>query len=405
MTIVATAVAGLLFLSPAQAQDDRGRAAGFSVDFRWDRAVLDPAYKNTGERLRALADSIASIGIGSIDSLSVLSFSSPEGNYTYNLRLAERRAAAVGGYLRSNWPDLDGRLRVSGGGESWQLLRERVLSSTSLSETQKRNLLSIIDSPVSAEQKKALIHTYDPALWNRLVRHWFPDMRRTFIRLNWTEPRPEFPSVPVLSARQPDVTLTSQGSGLIPSSRESYGYRTILALKTNLLYDLVTALNFELEVPLGDRFSLAVEDVFPWWNWGPNGRKYCFQMWEIGVEPRWWFAKNPERDRLSGHFLGLYAMSAKYDFQWDTKLCWQGEYWSTGLTYGYSMPLGEVCNLELSASLGFLRSDWRHYQPDESYEHLYRDPFRTGVFSWFGPTKLKVSLVVPIQVKYRRNAR
>ena len=54
MTIVATAVAGLLFLSPARAQDDRGRVAGFSVDFRWDRAVLDPAYKNTGCQWRML---------------------------------------------------------------------------------------------------------------------------------------------------------------------------------------------------------------------------------------------------------------------------------------------------------------------------------------------------------------
>ena len=53
-------------------------------------------------------------------------------------------------------------------------------------------------------------------------------------------------------------------------------------------------------------------------------------------------------------------------------------------------------NMEISISAGFLRSDYRHYQPDPNYEHLYSDKYKTGVFSWFGPTKAKISLVIPI---------
>lgn len=41
-----------------------------------------------------------------------------------------------------------------------------------------------------------------------------------------------------------------------------------VAVKTNLLYDAVTALNAEVEFPVGKNFSVMVEDVFPWWNWG-----------------------------------------------------------------------------------------------------------------------------------------
>lgn len=169
-------------------------------------------------------------------------------------------------------------------------------------------------------------------------------------------------------------------------------------MKSNLLYDAVTAVNFEFEVPIGERWSVAVEDVFPWWTGGPHDNKYAFQMWEIGVEPRYWFKKNDEVDRLAGHFVGAYLMSSMYDFQYDNALCYQGEYWSTGLTYGYAFRIGKRLNLETSVSVGYLSSDYRHYQPDPAYTKLYKDKFRTGTLSYFGPTKLKVALVLPLSV-------
>lgn len=52
--------------------------------------------------------------------------------------------------------------------------------------------------------------------------------------------------------------------------------------------------------------------------------------------------------------------------------------------------------MEFSISAGYVRSDYRHYQPDEGYDHLFRDKYDVGTRSWFGPTKLKVSLVLPL---------
>ncbi len=398
--------------------------ADFHVDFRWDSSVLDTAYMENGKSLHALADSLASIDTDRIDSLRVFSYSSPEGRYGYNVKLSERRAAAMRAYLDIHYPHLLDRVHVVPDGEAWHLFRERVLADSSITETEREHILSVIDSQEHPDRKKALIKNYDRKFWNRMVKTDFVDMRRSFIRLSWNEdvfaavPLPRMESLPFVEApmwsglchadsigiRQVPVSRPVQNEVYQEESRD-YAKKTVLALKTNLLYDAVTALNFELEIPVGDRFSIAVEDVFPWWNWGPNGKKYCFQMWEMGIEPRWWFLPTQKRDRLSGHFLGVYGMSSKYDFQWDTDLCWQGEYWSAGVSYGYSLPVGKVCNFEFSASVGFMHSDWRHYQPDAAYEHLYRDPAKTGVVSYFGPTKLKVSLVVPIRVKYRRHAK
>ena len=189
----------------------------------------------------------------------------------------------------------------------------------------------------------------------------------------------------------------------LPVTEVSYKKKTILALKTNLLYDAVTALNVELEVPIGKRFSVMVEDVFPWWSWGPNGHKYCLQMWSMGIEPRWWFYRKGMNDRLQGHFVAPYVMSGKYDFQWDTSICYRGYGWSAGLTYGYSMPLCKWLNMEFSMSIGYLNASYQHYQPSPDYEHLYKDPAKAGRMSYFGPTKLKVSLVVPIKFSWRKS--
>jgi hypothetical protein len=98
-------------------------------------------------------------------------------------------------------------------------------------------------------------------------------------------------------------------------------------------------------------------------------------------------------------------MSAKYDFQWDRDPAYQGECWSAGFTYGYAMPIAKWCNLEFSLSVGYLSSAYRHYFPADDYSELWRDPNKQGRMSYFGPTKLKVALVVPLRLKYEKGGR
>lgn len=401
--VVAISLFATLFnATRTNAQTVLQRGGDFVIDFRWDRSVIDPGYMHTGEHLQALSDSINNIGILRIDSLNVVSWASPEGRFGYNTALSKRRAEAMSRYLHAEYPELSDKMHFDGAGESWHLFRARALKDTTLTPSQRERILSIIDSKAAPDQKKQQLKDYDIALWRQFIDEWFLDMRRSFIHLSWKEYR----EASVLPVNTPfRGAVTSSGTVLHPISYDWWEYKTILALKTNLLYDAVTALNFEVEVPIGDKFSIMVEDVFPWWAWGPNDRKYCFQMWEIGLEPRWWFSRTPARDRLSGHFIAPYAMSSKYDFQNNLEYCWQGEYWSAGLTYGFACPLGKYFNMEFSASVGYLNTDWRHYQPDAPYEHLIRDPYKTGNTSYFGPTKLKVSLVAPIMIKYKRTAR
>ena len=186
--------------------------------------------------------------------------------------------------------------------------------------------------------------------------------------------------------------------------------KTVLALKTNLLYDAVSWLNFSVEVPIGDRFSALYYHQFPWWRWGKAKNEYCMRFLSIGGEGRWWFKPMPrektdtriKRDRLMGHFVGFYAESGKWDFERKRDICYQGEHWSAGLSYGYAMPIGKRLNLELSLSMGYASIAYRGYTPSEDYEILWRDPEKVGRWHYFGPTKAQVSLVLPFIVTYKK---
>jgi len=80
-----------------------------------------------------------------------------------------------------------------------------------------------------------------------------------------------------------------------------------------------------------------------------------------------------------------------------------GEFVNNGLVGGYVIPLGRKKwgNLEFSLAAGILRTDYRHYLPTESYDKLIRDRYNVGKATYFGPTKAKVSLVIPINIPNR----
>ena len=298
--------------------------------------------------------------------------------------------------------------------ENWAGLREAV--ETGYHRWDREKVIEILDDrTISDATREWRLQQLDGGVsWKWMRIHLMKELRLAAWICVWESVPllPPLPELPVDIFEEEPFLLSEEeameeefalmngriGAGRLSAEKMKWEKRKYWypALKTNLVYDVVTALNAEIEFPIGRHCSILVEDVFPWWAWGPNDRKYCFQLWSMGIEPRWWFKRDGKKDYLSGHFLGVYGMSGKYDFQWDTKLCYQGEYWTAGLTYGYSMPLCKWMNMEFSISAGYLHSDYRHYYPSEGYEHLWRDRYKVGKISWWGPTKAKISLVIPI---------
>ena len=523
------------------------RETELRVYYPFDNAVVHEDYLSNQETLRTL-DSLYRCGaLDGEQKLEIVSYSSPEGQYAYNVNLSKRRAEAFRRYIAAKYPSLAGRLTTNPDGESWDDLRAAVESDGRISEKARQLILEIIDSDARPDEKEARLKTV--IAYKHLYSNYFRRFRYAYIRVSVEDSaadaipernneisdsekdradsleaariaaqmaaaakaaadkakadslaaakaaaekaaedkaaadsleaariaaakaaaaKAKADSLAAAAFHPTDTTLFNEADSLetadnfadadslakaaadslakaaadslaaakaaadslataaakatadslataevVPADTlavkaDSTYVRPknmIAAVKTNLLYDAVTALNVEVEVPLGRHFSVMVEDVFPWWE---TGNKYCFQMWEMGLEGRYWF-KGWDRistEKLRGFFAGVYAMSSKYDFQWDRDVNLQGEYWSAGVSGGYAMAIGrrKRVNLEFSLAVGPMHTVFRHYQPTQSYDKLIRDPYNAGIDyktgQWyFGPTKAKVSLVVPICVR------
>jgi len=334
-----------------------------------------------------------------IDSITIYSYASPEGSYALNKRLAAERGKTAKQYLLSQIPAErhlpDSLIIIDPTAENWSGLRDLVFYQ--YQHDDKEEVLAVLDrADITDERRKILLKRLNGGKsWQYIVKELMPHLRyATWISV-WQ--RIEVDKVieePIsLAMDMPNVPMPKLEPVLLPSPVVEEVDTFMLAVKSNLLFDAVTALNVEVEVPIGNHWSVMMEDVFPWWE---KDNKYCFQLLEMGVEGRYWFRNNKyHSQKLKGHFTGAYVMSGKYDFQWDTDLCTQGEFWSAGLTYGYSRRISRLFNLELSASFGYLSTAYRRYYPSDGYDVLYADD-RKGRVGYWGPTKLKVSLVMPI---------
>lgn len=374
--------------------------------------VLHALYHTNTQALRDLDSLLRAREYTHEDVIQIVGYSSPEGIERHNYKLAERRAESIRKYVGQTCPEFSGTLMVRSGGEAWVPFRKLVQQDSELSEETREKMLDIIDSDIDPDSKEAKLKQF--STWSSYVRNQFRDFRVAIVTSfypedgsnrtqDWLQPvgpspvsgivRQETPLYRPLPARQ---------------EQEEYAWKTIFAVKTNLAYDVLTMLNYAVEVPIGDRFSVVWEHYFPWWVMRNN--RTCIEYLTLGGEARWWFAPQPrpaterrvERDRLVGHYLGAYGFWGKTDLQWDRIGCYQCfPVWSAGLTYGFVFPVSKHLNLELSASVGYARIPYQHYIPSDDWQILWRDHDDAGTTHYFGPTKLQVTLAWPIRVKYR----
>lgn len=181
---------------------------------------------------------------------------------------------------------------------------------------------------------------------------------------------------------------TSYGQNVVHSG-ETADIKNRYALKTNLLFDAVTAINLEAEMLVNKDFSIAAELIFPWWLL--ESKQHALQVRALNIEGKYWFRSQGD---MTGFFLGWHGGAGIFDLEWDRKGV-QGEYYlSTGVLGGYSLPLSNNFNMEFSLGVGYLNADYRRYQAKQDFDgewHLIKQ--YEGTYKWVGPTRAKISLV------------
>ena len=374
----------------------------YALYYYCDRIDLQEDYLDNALQMARIRDILARSP--RIDSIAIYAYASPEGAPHRNDWLARRRAEVARDFILANLPNdsvlLPQNIILHPMGENWEGLYEELDANYHLMNRDR--VMKIMRADIPTETKKWRLKQLDNGFtYNWIIRHHMPSLRvATWLCVY--QPIPEFvaDTMPDISVEMPTLPELEP----LPVTEVSRKKKTILALKTNLLYDALSLVNYSIEVPIGERFSALWYHQFPWWTWGQADNQYCIRFLSIGGEGRWWFkpmprpqmGKSVQRDRLMGHFVGVYAESGKWDFEWGRDICHQGEHWSVGLSYGYSMPLGRRLNMEFSLSLGYASIAYRGYTPSENYEILWRDLAKQGRWHYFGPTKVQVSLVYPI---------
>ena len=381
-----------------------------TLHFRIGRSTLDSAYMDNARSLHHLV-TLFSEGLSAslTDSVNILAFASPDGSRAYNERLAVKRSETVKAYLERNCPHLDpARIRLRPEGENWRGLWHLAAKDPNLPN--REEVLRIIRQATDSNRCKDLLKRLDHgSSYRYILEQMASRLRNATVYTVRRQPdsvlillrtMPPCTKLPHARNRHLPGRITPWQVPAVPSERTE-DRKPLFALKTNLLFDAALMPNVELEVPIGRRWSVNAEYMFPWWLLADD--KYALQILTGALEGRYWLGnreRRTERDALTGHFIGLYAGGGKYDLQWD-KNGYQGEFFiASGISYGYAHKINRHLRLEYSIGIGLLRTNYRHYQAIDNHQILLWQ--ENGKYTWFGPTKAKVSLVWMLTRKARR---
>ena len=413
--------------------------------FRFDKATVDGGYMNNAQTLLHIDNLFTDVALCKrIDSIQIYSSASPEGSATYNEHLALRRSTALRNYLVWKYPHIDKeRVHACPQGENWSEFRQLILEDKNLPD--REEVIQIMEKNPDKEKCKLLLKKLDGGIPYRYIQdHLLCYLRNAAAYVVWMKPEAATETVTVthvvegikvetvtetvketkdvdgvkvetLTETKTETVIEADTASMwrgqqdfresrpieIAASTPKYVHRPLLALKTNVLFDAALIPNVEMEVPIGKRWSVNGEYIFPWWQLDHN--KYCMEVIAGSLEGRYWMGSTQSRNRrevLTGHYIGLYAGGGKYDLQWKDQ-GYQGEFFiAAGISYGWAARIARNLHLELSLGIGLLRTDYRHYHAQNNYQTLMWQ--ENGNYTWLGPTKAKISLVWLLNRKLKK---
>lgn len=351
--------------------------------------------------------------ISGVNSITIFGSASLIGDFQVNSRLSYERAMALRTYIRWKHPGVyNDRISVLPSVFNWDVLIDLIQNDPLVPN--REEALRILHSSVSNRLKVIQIKQLSGGSTDFYITKNFAKYMRTatsvFFRIKEKHEKIKEPetiavqddSIPIVVEEaiiEPEE-LPEIVSPIIPPLQKTY--RPLFAVKTNLLYDLLSGLNVEVEVPIGKHLSLAGEWIFPWWLW--EKKQYALEILNGNLELRYWWGNHTKDNLLTGWYMGIYGGAGSYDVEWKTK-GYQGEFIIPfGLTGGFAHKISKNWRLEYSLGIGYMTNKYREYIPQKcEYDdewHLIRQ--KSGKSTWIGPTRVKVSLVWMINQKYKK---
>ncbi len=370
-----------------------------------------------------------------LESMMLRGAASPEGPYGWNKTLSRLRSDALLKLIEQNvdYPVSD-QLSVTEVPEDYvyllMLMKER-------GDRDYLRVAAVVDKYIDTDQQKlkAKLMAMDAkSLWRRLLKEYFPEMRAArvvlfFKKYEQVNPQPVDPVSLGTDALGAAPAVPYINVDLKPALR--LPRRELLSVKTNLLLDFAYVPGYDRfcpipniaveYYPLHGHFTYGASFDCPWWQ-NYRDHKY-FQVRNYQLETRYYFRDGSvERTgygqgaAFTGWYLQGYAHLGLFGVCFDANRGWEGEGVGGGLGFGYVLPLTKTGHwrLEFGAQFGVFFTKYDPYQYEsvlypERHDDLYYfkwDKFgdlfkrRQHSFTWFGPTRIGVTLTYDLL--YRR---
>ena len=374
---------------------DSAVTEAFSIYYECDSTTVNPDYLDNKAQITRILRYIKNSP--RIDSITIYSWSSPEGRYAHNLQLSQERAKTAKRFLLSNSPDSlklnSSKIKISPVAENWEGLIAKVKECYHFSN--RDAVLKILhDETISNDVRKWKLKCLDRGIsWRYMITNYMPPLRAASWICVWgeiMEPLPEYPEISY------SIPLPESGLAEQQAVEQYERKRTVLALKTNLLYDALLVPNLGIEFYLGKNVSLAANWMYAWWKNDPAHWYWRAYGGDIGL--RFWFGKKAKERRFAGHHLGFYGQVVTYDIALGSRgqiggvpggAIWDRTNFGGGLEYGYSVPVAKRLNLDFSIGVGYLGGEYTEYIPQDDCYVWQATKYR----NWIGPTKAEISLV------------
>lgn len=367
---------------------------GVSVYFPQGYSKLVPSYRDNSKQLHDFVERVdrmhadPSVKLTSID---IISYASPEGSYTLNMKLVRRRAANIVSFLKREMPYIpDDLYKVEPKGINWEGLTRMVEESDMQYRGEVLNILR--NTPertyrngrlVDSRLKQLMELRRGKPYWY-MFEHFFPTMRAAgaYVVCNYVreaapviepEPIPEDDDTPdILADPYTPDTLTAPSDTLIeerisetlltydeaPESPDfhRYGY-----VKTNIPAYGMLWLNAAIEFDFAEHWSAQLPIYYSGWNYFTSRRK--FRTFAVVPEIRLW--TSPEN---RGFFVGAHFGMAYYNAAFGGDFRYQDHNGNTpalggGISLGARIPLSGNRRwwLEFSVGAGIYRLDYDRF--------------------------------------------
>lgn len=392
----------VLALSPAAGA--RELRDSVEVHFRQSKANVDPAFGGNGARIDSALTAVPASANYRVAGIRVVGAASPEGTVSINRRLSEQRARGIFDYISSYTSLPDSLATFTFVGRDWEGLRRLCEADTALPA--RGEVLALLDNeilpglaqghPDNAANLARLKAVGGGKPYAYMYSRMFPALRASVLYIDYA-PLRTFVMIPPSGIPALDgYTASAAPRAIILPPVQTPRKPFYMALKTNMLYDVLALPSVGAEIYAGKNISVGANWTYGWWK--TDRRHRYWRAYGGDVALRRWFGSAAARKPLTGHHIGVYAGAFTYDFEWGGKgymggrpggTLWDKCMVTAGVEYGYSLPVGRRLNIDFTIGIGYIGGTYVDYIPDGS-DYIWQSTHR---LNWFGPTKAEISLV------------